>query len=1101
MNMNEALLSDLGVSWDKVSALDFNTLDDDKRRHYESLAREIILGLDAHRPWMLKDPRLCMLMPLWKPLLEFPVFIHVHRQPLEVAQSLHRRDGMDVHHALGLWEIHTLQALQASLNEARLLVSYHDVLQNPLETVNTLYQSLQENGVQGLRLPADKEILAFVAPELRHAKADADTQDAYLNREQAKLAQMLDNGSILKRKKLPDLSAGAQAAMQFYESHVASELAWEMKYQQTQAAHEAQLQQAQAACDGQVQQAQAAYNAQLQQAQESYNAQLQQAHAAHKAELQQAQASCDEQIQQLQRNAQDTAQHYQRLLDDEAKINADCQSALKQLRQQETKARLELDELRDNVTKNNTDARNALDDMRQQVADMRLQFEECQRINAAQTQQLSAQRAQFEQREHALRQDMRHYQSTAQRLTRITQELGQNMEAIFNSITWRNGQFITDLVLRLSLRKPGRTARDSIALLLRQAAEARQQAPKQIDNNTAAPQSGAASPSSARQQEPAPENVEAVAPVAAVGPPQIGAPNPWDYDRWIKSYDTLTDKQRKRMRKHMATWQQTPLVSIIMPTYNTAEKWLRAAIESVLQQIYPNWELCIADDASSDFNTRKVLEEYAKRDARIKVVFREQNGHISAASNSALELATGEFTAFLDHDDVLTEHALFWMVKDILQYPDAMLWYSDEDKIDEQDHRYGPYFKSDWNPDLFLSHNLITHFAVYRTELLRDIGGFREGLEGAQDYDLALRVVERISPAQIRHVPRILYHWRTIEGSTAVRPEEKPYAIRAAEKAISDFLERKNIAADVAESPLVQGTIRVQYHLPRELPLVTLIIPTRNGLEVLRRCVESIIDKTDYVNYEILIIDNDSDDPATIEYLQDLEDNGKARILEYPHPFNYADMNNLAVDHAKGDIIGLLNNDLEVINHDWLSEMVSHALRPEVGAVGACLWYPDDTLQHGGVILGIAGTAGHAHKGYPRGHVGYMGRAALIQNFSAVTAACLLMRKACFLGAGGMDAEHFAVALNDVDLCLKLNQINLRVVWTPYAELYHHESATRGYEDTPEKAARYQRERAALKARWPQFMANDPAYSPNLTLEGQDFCYAWPPRVAALANA
>jgi GT2 family glycosyltransferase len=268
-------------------------------------------------------------------------------------------------------------------------------------------------------------------------------------------------------------------------------------------------------------------------------------------------------------------------------------------------------------------------------------------------------------------------------------------------------------------------------------------------------------------------------------------------------------------------------------------------------------------------------------------------------------------------------------------------------------------------------------------------------------------------------------------------------------------------------------------------------------LKVLRPCVESILQKTDYQPFELLIIDNASDDPETLIYLQQLQaDHANVRIIDYPYPFNYADMNNKAVVEAQGEIVGLLNNDLEVINAGWLTEMVSHALRPEIGAVGARLWYANDTLQHGGVVLGIGGGAGHAHKGFPRGHVGYMGRAALIQNFSAVTGACMLMRKAVFEQAGGLDAEHLTVALNDVDFCLKLNRMNLRILWTPYAELYHHESASRGYEDTPEKIARYDKERACLKERWEAFLAFDPAYSPNLTLETQDFAFAWPPRIS-----
>ena len=666
-------------------------------------------------------------------------------------------------------------------------------------------------------------------------------------------------------------------------------------------------------------------------------------------------------------------------------------------------------------------------------------------------------------------------QQNTQKLMYWIGGLDQDIKAIFESLTWRSGNLMTQIALKLMFKRAGETAQDHVQAIFAEIA-----AWNLSDQSC---------------------EIQQVPPTEQQTPSRLSKViQPRSYQSWIKNYDTLTQKTVKRMQQLVKEWEAPPFISIVMPTYNTDEKWLRAAIDSVLQQIYPNWELCIADDASTKGHVRRILEEYAERDKRIKLKFRSENGHISAASNTAFEIVNGEFVAFLDHDDMLTRHALFWVAKDILDYPDAMLWYSDEDKINKKGTRFNPYFKSDWNPDLFLSHNLITHFAVYRKTLIEDIEGFREGYEGAQDYDLVLRAIEQISPAQIRHIPRVLYHWREIAGSTASRPDEKPYAIIAAKKAISEHLERRNIKARVTESPDIRGTIRVQYALPVHLPLVSLIIPTRNSLKFLSRCVESILNKTDYENFEILIINNNSDDPATLDYMQQLEKNDKARIIDYPHPFSYADMNNQAVEQAQGEIIGLINNDIEVINREWLSEMVSHAVRPEVGAVGAKLWYPNNTLQHGGVVLGIGGVAGHAHKGFPRGHVGYFGRAALIQNFSAVTAACMVMRKTNFLAVGGLDAEHLGTALNDVDLCLKLNEHNLRIVWTPYAELYHHESASRGYEDTPEKKARYEKERAYMKNRWPQFLMADPAYSPNLTLEAEDFAYAWPPRVSSIAS-
>ena len=566
-----------------------------------------------------------------------------------------------------------------------------------------------------------------------------------------------------------------------------------------------------------------------------------------------------------------------------------------------------------------------------------------------------------------------------------------------------------------------------------------------------------------------------------------------DYAEWIRRYDMMTDEKRARMQERIKEMEKKPLISVVMPVYNPNLAWLEEAIDSVRRQVYTNWELCIADDASTDPRVRPLLEKYAKEDARIKVVFREVNGHISAASNSALELSEGEWIALLDQDDVLPEHALFWVADAINRNPEARLIYSDEDKIDESGNRTDPYFKPDWNPDLFLSQNYICHLGVYDAALVGEIGGFREGLEGAQDYDLALRCMERIEAKQIIHIPRILYHWRIHEGSTALAGGEKSYALLAGERALNEHLERRGVEAGA--ELLDFGMYRVHYKLPKVLPLVSIIIPTRNGLELIGRCVRSIKTRTTYQNYEIIIIDNGSDDPETLEFFASISEDERVRVLRDSRPFNYSQLNNSAVKQARGEYILLMNNDIEVISPEWLSEMVSVAIQEGVGCVGARLWYPNDTLQHGGVIGGIGGVAGHAHKHLPRGEMGYFGRANLIQTFIGVTAACLLVHKSIYEEVGGLDEENLKVAFNDVDFCLKVRKAGYRNVWTPYAELYHHESATRGYEDTPEKMARFSREVLYMKEKWGETLMNDPAYNPNLTLDHEDFSLAWPPRI------
>ena len=587
------------------------------------------------------------------------------------------------------------------------------------------------------------------------------------------------------------------------------------------------------------------------------------------------------------------------------------------------------------------------------------------------------------------------------------------------------------------------------------------------------------------------------------------------YERWVVAYDTLSNDRISALRESSRHLPRRPLVSIVMPVYNVPERWLAKAISSIGAQTYNNWELCIADDASTAPHIRPLLEKYAAADPRIKVCFREKNGHISAASNSALALATGEFIALLDHDDELTPHALHEVVTLLNARPDTDFIYSDEDKIDEEGHRHEPYFKPDFLPDLFLAQNYTSHLTVYRAALVKEAGGFRVGYEGSQDWDLALRIVTLIKdPSRIRHIPKVLYHWRAIPGSTALLSSEKNYPVEAARRALTDHFSRLNQPVELITVP--GDHWRVKYPLPANPPLVSLLIPTRNGLKFLQCCVGSILAKTTYPNYEILIIDNGSDDPATVAYLKKVawasrpcSDSDPStlssqlstpacrapvRVLPYHQPFNYSAINNYAAQHARGTVLGLLNNDLEVISPGWLDEMVSQALRPGIGCVGAMLYYPNETIQHAGVILGLGGVAGHAFRDFPRNTEGVFNRARLVQNYGAVTAACLVLQKKIFDQVGGFDEKNLSVAFNDIDFCLKVRAAGHRNLWTPFAELYHHESVSRGAEDTPEKHERFRQEVETMMKRWAAELKHDPAYNPNLTLELTDFTLAAPPR-------
>ncbi|SIR93662.1 Glycosyltransferase, GT2 family [Aquipseudomonas alcaligenes] len=565
-----------------------------------------------------------------------------------------------------------------------------------------------------------------------------------------------------------------------------------------------------------------------------------------------------------------------------------------------------------------------------------------------------------------------------------------------------------------------------------------------------------------------------------------------DYQEWLRRYHHLDEPLRQRIRQRIDGLVKPPLISVVMPVFKPNHDWLIAAIDSVRNQLYPHWQLCIADDASPDGQVSDLLAAYAAREPRIRFVQRATNGHISAASNSALALAEGSWIALLDQDDLLAEHALYLAADSILQHPQAQLLYSDEDKIDERGRRHSPYFKSAWNQDLFYSHNLITHLGLYRRSLVEEVGGFRTGFEGAQDYDLALRCIERLEPSMIVHIPHVLYHWRSHAASTAASNDAKPYAMQAGERALREHFAR--LGSNCAVSGNGHG-YRTRHELPTPAPLASIVVTSRNAATLLNRCITSILRRTRYPDYEVVLIDNDSNDPAALDYLASLAEEPRVHVLRHPGPFNYSALNNFGVSHARGQVICLLNNDTEVLDPDWLDELVSHAIRPGIGAVGAKLLYPNGSLQHAGIVLGIGGWAGHAHKGQPGQTLGRWGRAALTSNFSAVTGACLAMRKALYQELGGLNENELAVACSDVDLCLRAARQGQRSLWTPHARLYHHESATRGYDTTPEKSARLASEVAYMRNHWDLWLANDPYYNPNLSLEHEDFSLAWPPRV------
>ncbi|MGI9601484.1 MAG: glycosyltransferase family 2 protein [Acidimicrobiales bacterium] len=560
------------------------------------------------------------------------------------------------------------------------------------------------------------------------------------------------------------------------------------------------------------------------------------------------------------------------------------------------------------------------------------------------------------------------------------------------------------------------------------------------------------------------------------------------YREWIEYHDVRDGEDGTAIDAHIAAFTTTPTISVVVPVHDPPAELLERCLDSVRAQRYPHWQLCLADDASTDPAVAAVLDRYEASDGRIEVVRRSENGHIVAASNSALGLATGEFVALLDHDDELPDHALYLVAQAIDADPSVDLVYTDEDKIDEEGRRYDPHFKPDYNPELLLGQNYFSHLTTIRRSVAEEVGSFRPGTEGSQDYDLVLRVVAHTD--RIVHVPHVGYHWRAIEGSTAKDSAAKRYVIDAALTALRDHVP-DDWTVEPASAPT---TYRARPPLPDPAPSVSILVPTRNGWPLIDTLMTSL-ELTTYPNYEVVILDNQSDDQRALAGFAELEASGRARVEPFDAPFNYSAINNHGVDCTDGELICLLNNDIEIVDGDWLGELVRQAVRPEIGAVGAKLLYPDRTIQHAGVILGLGGVAGHGHRQFAHDAHGYFSRLAITHQVGAVTGACLVVRRSVWTEAGGLDESDLAVAFNDVDLCLKITAQGYRNVLCPHVVLVHHESVTRGAEDTPEKQARFGSEIDVMLSRWGGALFDDPAYNPNLALDADAFTLAREPRV------
>ena len=558
--------------------------------------------------------------------------------------------------------------------------------------------------------------------------------------------------------------------------------------------------------------------------------------------------------------------------------------------------------------------------------------------------------------------------------------------------------------------------------------------------------------------------------------------NQADYNQYLTK-KLITKDKRKILTNLQKNFARKPLISIVIPVYNPPIDFFKKALDSITKQIYPHWEICIADDCSTDEEVREVIEEYKKKYANIKVVYRTENGHISKASNSAIELAEGEYTLLFDQDDELKENALFEIVKLINQKPHADLIYSDEDKIDENNVHSAPHFKPDWCPDSLLSRNYICHVSVFKTNQLKEIGGFRVGFEGSQDHDLLLRYTEKYT--NIYHIPEILYHWRIHEYSVASSEGAKPYAYRAAQTAITEAMERRGYKADIGFlDGFVGYTVRLEIKKPNDL--VSIIIPTKDKQKYLEQCIDSIVNLSEYRNFEIILIDNNSIEKGFFKLVEKYKEQTQFKFIYVrdEKPFNFSRLMNLGRKHANGEYILLLNNDTQVISPDWMNAMIEHAQRPEIGVVGCKLLFDDDTIQHAGVVIGLGGVASHAFMGDYVDEPGYFHYKKLLNNYCALTAACIIMRKNVYDEVNGFN-EDFVVEYNDVDFCLKVIEKGYRNLYVPHVSLYHYESISRGHPHaTSEGYKRHVKEVNLFRKKWMRYVEHDPCYNPNLTRDG-----------------
>lgn len=546
--------------------------------------------------------------------------------------------------------------------------------------------------------------------------------------------------------------------------------------------------------------------------------------------------------------------------------------------------------------------------------------------------------------------------------------------------------------------------------------------------------------------------------------------NTRSYNIWIKNNEPTIEELEKQKKEK---FKMEPKFSLIVPMYNTPENYFEELVNCLINQTYKNWELCLADGSKEE---NQKIREIVEKDDRIKYKFLNENKGIAGNTNAALEMATGDYITLVDHDDLIPPFCLYEITKAINENEEVEFIYTDEDKISgDSIKRYDPHFKPDFSIDTLRSNNYITHLSVFKKELMDKIEGFRDKYDGAQDYDIILRAVENTN--KILHIPKILYHWRVHQNSTAMLSDAKPYAYEAGIRAIEDHLKRQKLQAKVTHGGDMHGVYQVEYEVEGN-PKVSILIPNKDSVKLLKNCINSILTLTTYKNYEIVVIENNSEKQETFEYYKQIEQNEKVKVIFYPEKgFNYSKIINYGVKNCDGDFVLQLNSDTKLLTPNWLEKFIGFGQRKDVGAVGARLYYKDKSIQHAGIEIGICGLASNLFVGTPKGIHAYFGREATTRNVSAVTGACLFSRKSIYEEVGYMDEENFGISYNDVDFCLKIREKGYLVVYNPYIEFIHYESKTRGYEITPEKQERFEKEANNFKKKWKKVLEKGDIYS------------------------